>query len=382
MIDFELSEEEVLLQDLAAKFTKNEILPVAARYDHEGTFPEEIYKKMYEAGLLNLNIPSRYGGTGLSLLDQCIVIEEMSTGCAGMTTTVAANCLALQPIVIAGTEEQKNKFLNDFTSEYKLASFCLTEPGAGSDAGNLSLSVKRDGDHYILNGTKMFISNAPKASLFTVFGTMDKSLRHKGIVAFVVTRDAEGLTIGKEENKLGHRASATSEVIFDNVRIPADNRLGAEGDGFKIAMRTLDTTRPTIAAMATGVGRAALQYAASYATKRYAFNQPISSFEAIQFKIADIQKEISASRLLTWHAAWLIDKGKKATMESSIAKTFATDAAMHASIEAIQIYGGYGYSKEYPVEKLMRDAKLLQIYEGPNEIQRIVIAKEYLSEYQ
>jgi len=382
MVDFELSEEQKLLKDMAHNFATNEMLPVASKYDKEGSFPEEVYRKAYETGILDLNVPAEYGGGGAKLLDQCIVVEELAAACAGMTTTIIANYLALQPIIIGGSEEQKKKFLSDFTSSFNLAAFCLTEPTSGSDASNVNVTVRKENGEYILNGRKTFISNAPKASLYTVFATINKELKHKGICAFVVPRNAKGLEIGKEEDKLGHRASATSDVIFNDVHIPEENLLGKEGEGFKIAMMTLDTTRPVIGAMGTGLARSALEYAADYATKRIAFKQPISNFEAIQFKIADIQKEIEASRLLTWHAAWMIDHGYKATMESSISKVCSSDTAIHAALEAIQIYGGYGYSREYPVEKLLRDAKLLQIYEGTNEIQRLVIAKEYLSKFR
>jgi acyl-CoA dehydrogenase len=298
-----------------------------------------------------------------------------------MTTSIIANCLALEPILLGGTEEQKRRILSPFCAEYHLASFCLTEPSGGSDAGSLKTRARRDGDSYVLDGEKCFITNAPFASLYTVFATLDPSLRHKGIVAFAVPRETEGVQPGKEEEKMGHRASATSTVRFEGARVPAANRLGAETDGFSIAMRTLDQTRTPIGALATGIAQAALDHAAEYSKHRQTFGKPISEHQAIQIKLADMAQALHAARLLTWQAAWTIDRGERGSLESSIAKCFASDAAMRVADEAIQVFGGYGYMKEYPVEKLLRDAKLAQIYEGSNEIQRIVIARQLLERY-
>ena len=381
MVDFSLSAEAESLRDLARKFARSEMAPHAAECDRGPRFPEEIYRKAHALGLMNLNVPAEFGGSGLSLLDQCLIVEELAYGCAGMTTSIIANCLALEPILLAGTPEQRTRVLSPFCASYQLAAFCLTEPSGGSDAGNLRTRARRDGDHYVLTGEKCFITNAPHASLYTVFATGDPSLRHKGISAFMVPRSAEGLTPGKDEEKMGHRASATSTVRFEGARVPVDNRLGAEGEGFSIAMRTLDQTRTPIGALATGIAQAALDHAARYSLKRETFGKPISEHQAIQIKLANMAQSVRAARLLTWFSAWTIDSGHKGTLESSIAKCFASDAALHVADEAIQTFGGYGYMKEYPVEKLLRDAKLTQIYEGANEIQRTVIARELLRDY-
>jgi acyl-CoA dehydrogenase len=381
MAEFSLTPDQLSLQELARKFARTEMIPRAAECDRKGSFPEEVYRKGWELGLMNLNVPSEYGGSGLGLLDQCVIVEELGYGCAGMTTSIIANCLALEPILLGATEEQKRAVLPDFCAGYHLASFCLTEPGGGSDAGSLQTRARRDGDHYVLRGEKCFITNAPHASLYTVFATIDPELRHKGITAFYVPREAEGLVPGKDEEKMGHRASSTSTVRFEDVRVPVGQRLGGEGDGFALAMRTLDQTRTPIGALATGIARCAMDHAARYSRQRRTFGKPIAEHQAIQMKLAMMASEVEASRLLTWHAAWLQDQGRNATLESSIAKRYASDAAMRVTDEAIQVFGGYGYMKEYPVEKLHRDAKLTQIYEGSNEIQQLVIARELLKRY-
>ncbi len=381
MPDFSLTSEQESLRDLARKFAKTEMTPHAAECDRTARFPEEIYRKAYDLGLMNLNVPTEYGGSGLSLLDQCLIVEELAHGCAGMTTSIIANCLALEPILLGGTPEQKERFLTPFCREYHLASFCLTEPSGGSDAGALRTRARKDGDGYVLDGEKCFITNAPHASLYTVFATLDPALRHKGVTAFVVPRSAAGVVPGKDEEKMGHRASSTSTVRFEGVRVPASDRLGAEGEGFSVAMRTLDQTRTPIGALATGIAQAALDHAAAYALKRQTFGKAIAEHQAIQIKLANMAQAVHAARLLTWHAAAVIDGGSRGTLESSIAKCFASDAALHVADEAIQTFGGYGYMKEYPVEKLLRDAKLTQIYEGANEIQRTVIARELLRGY-
>lgn len=381
MVEFTLSEDQKSLQELARKFAKTEMAPVAAACDREGRFPEPVYRKAWELGLMNLNVPTEFGGSGLSVFDQCLIVEELAHACGGMTTSIIANCLALEPILLGGTEEQRHRVLDPFCVAYHLASFCLTEPSGGSDAGGLQTRCRREGDHYVLDGEKCFITNAPHASLYTVFATLDPTLRHKGITAFFVPREAEGIVPGKDEEKMGHRASATSTVKFDHVRVPVSDRLGADGEGFALAMQTLDHTRTPIGALATGIAQAAVDYAADYAQKRHSFGKPIGEHQAIQLKLANMAQDVHAARLLTWQAAWTIDHGQRGSLESSIAKCFASDAAMRVADDAIQIFGGYGYMKEYPVEKLLRDAKLTQIYEGSNEIQRIVIARELLSRY-
>ena len=353
------------------------------------TLQEERYQKdvkyfearAHELGLMNLNIPTEYGGSGLGVFEQCLIVEELAYACGGMTTSIIANCLALEPIVLGGTAEQRTRILTPFCSEYQLASFALTEPSGGSDAGALRTRARRDGNDYILDGEKCFITNAPHASLYTVFATVNPDLKHRGITAFVVPRSTEGVTPGKDEEKMGHRASSTGTVRFEGARVPASNRLGEEGEGFALAMRTLDQTRTPIGALATGIAQAALDHAAGYSLKRQTFGKAIAEHQAIQIKLANMVQSVHAARLLTWNAAWTIDRGARGTLESSIAKCFASDAALDVADEAIQTFGGYGYMKEYPVEKLLRDAKLTQIYEGANEIQRTVIARELLRGY-
>ncbi len=381
MPDFSLTPEQESLRDLARKFARTEMAPHAAECDRAARFPDEIYRKAYDLGLMNLNVPAEYGGSGLALFEQCLIVEELAYACGGMTTSVIANCLALEPIILGGSPEQKERFLKPFCAQYQFASFCLTEPSGGSDAGALRTLARREGDQYVLNGEKCFITNAPHASLYTVFATVDPSLRHRGITAFVVPRSTPGVTPGKDEEKMGHRASSTSTVRFEDVRVPVRDRLGADGEGFALAMRTLDQTRTPIGALATGIAQAALDHAAAYSLKRHSFGKPISEHQAIQIRLANMVQAVHAARLLTWHAAWAIDRGQRGTLESSIAKCFASDSALQVADEAIQTFGGYGYMKEYPVEKLLRDAKLTQIYEGANEIQRSVMARELLRAY-
>ncbi len=380
-IGFELTPEQRDLQALAVKFAREEMEPRAAECDRKGLFPEDIYRKAWELGLMNLNVPTEYGGSGLPLLDQCLITEALAHACGGMTTSILANCLALQPINLGGTPAQKERFLRPFCAQYHLASFALTEPSGGSDAGALRTRAVREGDTYILDGEKCFITNAPHASLFTVFATVDPQRKHEGITAFVVPRDSPGLTTGRDEDKMGQRASSTSTVRFEGVRVPVENRLGAEGEGFRLAMKTLDSTRTPIGSLAVGIAQAALDHAVRYAQQRTSFGKPIAEHQAIAMKLANMAQGISAARLLTWHSAWLVDQGDRATLESSMAKCFSSDMAMTVCDEAIQIFGGYGYMRDFPVEKLLRDAKLCQIYEGANEIQRLVIARELLKRY-
>ena len=379
-MDFELDEDLLILQQTARRFADEEIIPVAAGYDVSGEFPTEILRKAWELGLSHTFIPEEHGGVGLSILGSCVAVEEVSRGCAGITTSMISNDLGLTPILVGGSEDQIREWVSPCAEEFKLFAFCLSEPGAGSDVAGLQLHAEKDGDDYVLNGTKAWITNGGVADLYTVFATLDRSSRHADICAFVLARDTPGLTPGKKEDKMGQRASDTCVIHFDNVRVPASQRLGAEGQGFKIAMATLDRTRPLIGALATGIARRALEESLAYAAERKAFGQPIGEFQAIQFMLADIAKDIEAGRLLTYQSAWMLDQGRSASKQSSMAKCFATDSAMRATVDAVQIFGGNGYTKEYPVEKLMRDAKLMQIYEGTNQIQRIVIARELARE--
>ncbi len=379
-MEFSLSDDQLALQETARRFAQQEIAPVAAEYDQSGTFPRDIIKKAWELGLVSTCVPETYGGVGLGLLESCLAVEELAWGCSGFTTSIMCNDLGLMPIVLAGNDAQKKQWLTPCTQDFKLVSFCLSEPEAGSDVAGLQLLAEKDGDDYVLNGTKCWITNGGEADLYTVFATLDRSSRHLGICAFVVPRDAQGLKPGKKEDKMGQRASDTRLVHFDNVRVPAAQRLGAEGEGFKIAMRTLDATRPVIGALAVGIARRALDECLAYARERKAFGFPIAGFQAIQFMLADMAKDLDAARLLTWQSAWMVDQGLRASKQSSFAKCFATDAAMRITTDAVQVFGGNGYTREYPVEKLMRDAKLMQIYEGTNQIQRLVIARELLKE--
>ncbi len=379
-MQFGLTDEQLVLQETARRFAVEEVAPVAAQYDQSGEFPRALIQKAWDLGLSSTAIPPEYGGVGLSSVDTCIVTEEVAWGCSGIGTSIMCSDLGLMPIIIAGSEGQKREWLTPCTDEFTLISFCLSEPEAGSDVAGLQLQAEKDGDTYRLNGTKCWITNGGEANLYTVFATLDRSSRHKAICAFVVPSDTPGISLGRKEDKMGQRASDTRAIHFDGVRVPASQRLGAEGEGFKIAMRTLDRTRPPIAALATGIARRALEESVQYARERKAFGQPIGGFQAVQFMLADMAKEIEASRLLTMQSAWMIDQGLRASKYSSIAKCYATDAAMRISTDAVQVFGGNGYTKEYPVEKLMRDAKLMQIYEGTNQIQRLVIARELLKE--
>ncbi len=379
-MDFQLTDEQLALQETARRFAQAEIAPRAEEYDQSGEFPGEIIEKAWETGLSSVFIPEEYGGVGLSLLDACLVTEELAWGCSGMTTSIMANDLGLTPIIVAGSDEQKKEWLGNAAKDFQLVAFCLSEPEAGSDVAGMQLLCEKDGDGYVLNGTKCWITNGGVADVFTVFATLDRSSRHKGICAFVMKSDTPGVTIGKKEDKMGQRASDTRVLHFDNVRVPVSQLLGKEGEGFKVAMKTLDTTRPSIGALACGIARRALDESVAYAKERKAFGFPISGFQAVQFMLANMAKDLEAARLLTLQSAWMIDQGLRASKHSSFAKCFSTDAAMRITTDAVQVFGGNGYTKEYPVEKLMRDAKLMQIYEGTNQIQRLVIARELLKE--
>lgn len=382
MISFQLSDEQLALKEMVARFVQNDMLPVAAKYDQSGDFPWEVIKKAFELGLMNIAVPQEYGGMGLGVLDDVIINEELGTGFLGMTTSISVNTLALYPILLGGTPAQIKEFVVPFLSEPKIASFCLTEPNSGSDAGSLSTHIKEDGDHYIVNGSKMWITNAGHASLFSVFATTNKELRTKGMACIVVPADAKGVSLGKHEDKLGQRCSDTRAITFENVRVPKSHLIGKVGEGFKIAMKTLDRTRPPIAAGAVGAARSALQHSIKYSKERRQFNQSISSFQAIQFMLADMATKVEAGRLLCQRAGWLLDRGdfEAANLASAHAKRFSADMAMEVATDAVQIFGGYGYTKEYPVEKIMRDVKLVQIYEGTSQIQRVVIARELLKD--
>jgi len=376
MIDFSLTEEQQALQDLARKFAKDEIIPKAAHLDETGEFPHEILKKAWELGLMNTHVPAEYGGAGMGVLEGCILAEEITYGCAGVGTALEANSLASAPVIVAGNEDQKKEFLGMLTNEGKFAAYCVTEPGAGSDVSGLRTTAKKDGGDYVINGSKMWITSASVASWFFVLAYTDPAAKHKGMSGFIVPANLPGITVGKKEWNLGQHCSDTRGVTFENVRVPERYRLGKEGDGFKIAMSAFDHTRPTVAAGAVGVARRAMEESIAYSMQRKTFGAPIAAHQAISFMIADMAKDIEAARLLCHKAAWMIDRGERNTKFAAFAKAFAADMCMRVTTDAVQVFGGYGYSSEYPVEKLMRDAKIYQIYEGTSQIQRLIIAKE------
>jgi len=377
MVDFSLTDDQKAVRELAHDFAAKEIRPVAWEYDRDATWPDDVLRKAWEVGLMNTHVPEEYGGPGLGFLEGCLIEEELSWGCSGITTSLGANGLACAPIQVGGSEELKKKYLGMLTEAYTLASFCLTEPDAGSDVSGMRTSAVRRGDKYVLNGSKCFITNGGYADYFTVYAKTDREAGHRGISAFVVDKD-DTITVDKKEDKMGQRASNTATITFNETEVPAGNLLGEENKGFKLAMMTLDRTRPGVAAMATGIARAAFEFATEYSKQRVQFGVPIAMHQAIQFIIADMATKVHLSRLATWNSASLLDHGQRNTVESSHAKRFAADSAMEVATDAVQVYGGYGFIKDYPVEKLMRDAKIMQLYEGTSQIQRLVIARETL----
>ncbi|HET7807035.1 MAG TPA: acyl-CoA dehydrogenase family protein [Gaiellaceae bacterium] len=375
-VSFAPTDEQKALRELAHEFAEKEIRPKAAEYDEHGTHPADVIAKAHEVGLMNPHVPEELGGAGLGSLDGAILGEELCWGCSGIGTAIVANILGALPTLIAGTEEQQRQWLPPLLEEPILCSFALTEPNAGSDVSGIQTTATRHGDDYVINGSKMFITNAGHASWVVVFASTDKDAGHRGLSAFIVPTDVDGVVVEKHLDKMGQRATDTSALAFQDVKVPASDRLGEEGQGFKIAMQTLDHTRPGTAAGAVGVARAAFEHAVEYSKERVQFGQPVAMNQGVNFLVADMAAEIEAARLLVWQAAWLLDQGERATLQSSYAKRFAADTAMKVTTDAVQIFGGYGYIKEYPVEKLMRDAKLFQIYEGTSQIQRLVIARE------
>jgi acyl-CoA dehydrogenase len=376
-VDFNLTDEQQDLREMAHAFAEKDIRKVAAEYDRDGTWPQEIIDKAWEIGLMNVHTAAEYGGPGLDYLSGCLIEEELGWGCSGIGTSLAANGLASAPVAIGGSEEVKKEYLGMLSEAPKLASFCLTEPDAGSDVSGMKTTATKQGDKWVLNGSKCFITNGQYADWYTVYAKTDKEAGHRGISAFVVPRD-DTVVIDKKEDKMGQRASNTATVVFNETEIPAGNILGEENKGFKLAMMTLDRTRPGVAAMAVGIARAAFEHACEYSKERQQFGVPIAMHQAVSFMIADMATKVEAARLLTWQSAALLDQGLRNTLAASHAKRFAADSAMEVTTDAVQVYGGYGFIKEYPVEKLMRDAKIMQLYEGTSQIQRLVIAKEVL----
>lgn len=375
MLNFQTSEEQNALIEMAARFTRERIIPVAAACDQEARFPEDVFRAGWELGLVNPTVPPEYGGAGLGELENALIAEQLAYGCTGIQTSMLANTLALTPILLAGSEEQKKKYLGLLTAEPVFASYCTTEPTGGSDVAGMRMTFTKKGDDYVLNGEKSWITNASFASFYVVFATSHPDLRHKGIAAFIVDRDTPGLQVGKHEDKMGQRASDTAALHFEEVVVPASQLLAPEGQGFKLAMETFNQTRPDIGAMATGLQQRCLDESIAYAKERTSFGQALIEHQMVQAMIADMAIGTEATRLLYQKAAWNLDHGVRDPIVSSYAKAFGADRAMQTAIDAVQVFGGNGYVKDYPVEKLMRDAKVLQIYEGTSQIQRMVIAR-------
>ena len=377
MVDFTLSDEQKDLREMAHNFAEKEMRSVAFEYDKDGTWPAEVIQKAWEVGLMNTHVDEAYGGPGLDYLSGCLIEEEFGWGCSGIGTSLACNGLASAPVALGGSEETKAKYLGMLCEEPKLASFCLTEPDAGSDVAGMKTRAVKKGDKYVINGSKCFITNGAHADWFTVYAKTNPDAGSRGITAFVVDKQ-DGITVDKKEDKMGQRASNTVTLTFDDVEVPAENMLGEENKGFKLAMMTLDRTRPGVAAMATGIARSGFDAAVQYSKERQQFGVPIAMHQAIQFLIADMAVKVDAARLLTWQSASQLDNGERNTLTSSEAKRFAADSAMEVTTDAVQVFGGYGFIKEYHVEKFMRDAKIMQLYEGTSQIQRMVIAREVL----
>ncbi|HXE71148.1 MAG TPA: acyl-CoA dehydrogenase [Candidatus Nitrosotenuis sp.] len=376
---FELSEDHRMVRQMVADFAAEHVAPRAAYYDRTGEFPWDNIRKMAELGLMGVMVPPEYGGAGMDSLAYVLVIEEISRACAATgVITAVQNSLAAYPIMKFGTEEQKKKYLPLLASGAKIGAYALTEPGSGSDSAAMLTRAERVGDHWVLNGQKNWITNSTAAEIFIVYATLDPALYHKGITCFIIEKDFPGFAVGKREETLGVRASGTCQLILDGCRVPRENVLGAEGEGFKIAMATLDTGRVGIAAQAVGIAQAALDHALRYAQERQQFKKPIAEFQLVQEMLVWMATHTEAARLMTYKAALKRDSGERFSMEASQAKWYASEVAMQAALYAVQIHGGYGYSKEYPVERLMRDAKVTQIYEGTSEIQKLVIARNLL----
>jgi butyryl-CoA dehydrogenase len=374
-VQFELTEQQRMIKELAADFAAREIAPIAAQIDEEERFPTDVVKKMGELGFMGMNVPEQYGGAGLDMVCYVLAMEEISKACASCGVIMSVNnSLVCWPIETYGTEEQKKKWLAPLAKGEKLGAYCLSEPGAGTDAAAQTTTAKKDGDTWVINGMKNFITNGANADTLLVFAHANPELKHKGILAFIIDAKSEGFSVIRKEEKMGIRASDTAQLAFDNVRVPADQQLGAEGAGFKVAMSTLDGGRIGIASQALGISAAAYEAALEYSKVREQFGRPICKFQAVQWKIADMATRLDAARLLTLRAAWAKDQGQRYSEEAAMAKLYASEASHFITNEAVQIFGGNGYSKEYPVERHFRDAKITEIYEGTSEAQRMVIS--------
>lgn len=380
-MDYFLNEEQVMIRDLARQIAEEKIVPVRAELDEKGEFPWDIMKTLAQSDMFGLFIPEEYGGLGKGCLELCVAVEELSRACLGVSTSYAANALGTYPLLLFGTEEQKSKYLPDIAAGRRLVAFGLTEANAGSDAGGTQTTAKLEGNKYVINGTKQWITNGGEAEIYTIIAITDRSKGPRGASAFVVEKGTPGFTFGKKENKMGIRASATTELIFDNCRVPKENIIGKEGMGFLVAMKTLDNSRPGVGSQGVGVAQGAFEEAVKFARQRIQFGHPVITFQAIQHMLADMATSIEAARALVYSVARLIDSGAKdVSKESAMSKVFATDVGMRVTTDAVQVMGGSGYMKEYPVEKMMRDAKILQIYEGTNQIQRNVIGQALIKE--
>lgn len=385
-MSYQLTEEQEMLRQIVKRLAEDKVAPRAAEIDEKDEYPWDLKELIAEQGLLGAGIPEEYGGTGAGLPSVCLIVEEIAKASAAVSLIVAAQELGMMPILVGGSEAQKEKYLPGIADGDQICAFALTEPNAGSDAGAVKTRAVREGDKYLLSGQKCFITNGSIADVFTVFATVDPKAGLKGLSAFIVEKNYPGVTVGKKEHKMGIRGSETTEVIFDNCPVPVENLMGKEGDGFKIAMMTLDRTRPVIGAQAVGIAQGALDYAVNYAKERVQFGKPIASFQGLQFMLADMATRVEAARQLVYKAAFLIEHAAEnntsatdISLFSSMCKLFASDTAMQVTVDALQVLGGYGYMKEYPMERMMRDAKITQIYEGTNQIQRVVIAKNMLS---
>jgi len=376
-VSFELTDEQKMLQKMAREFAAKEIIPVAAEYDEQAKFPEDIFHKARELGIVNMNIPAAYGGVGASVLEECIVGEELGYGCTGISTSISTNNLGALPLILGGNEQQKQYWLGErLVDQGQFVSYCVTEAAAGSNVVGIQTRAEKRNGSYTINGSKIFITNASHADFFTVFAKTDPNAGHRGMTCFVVDRQTPGVSVGKKFDKLGQRASDTAEIVFENVEVPPENMVGQEGQGFYLAMKVFDYSRPGVASAACGLQRRALEECVKYAREREAFGAPIYQHQAIGHKIADMAINYEASRLLVWQAAWQVEAGIANPKVPAYAKAFAADMATRAAVDAVQVFGGYGFMKEYPVEKLLRDVKIFQIYEGTSEIQRNIIVRE------
>jgi len=374
-VSFGLTEEQKMIQQLARDFARNEIAPVAEHYDQSHEFPWPVIKKAQELGLTAMPVPEEYGGLGLNLFEEILVSEELAWGCSGISTAIGVNGLAITPVLIAGNDEQKKEY-GGRLADGQMAGYCATEPEAGSDVAGIKTTAEKVGDHYTLNGNKMFITGGTVSDFYTVFAYTDPSQRYNGMSCFIVDRDWEGVSVGQPFDKMGQHASDTAEVIFEDVKVPATHLLGQEGQGFLIAMKVFDRSRPPTAAGAIGVAQRALDESIQYAKERTTWGKPLWQHQVMGHMIADMAIEVEAARLLVWKAAWAVDTGERNTTAAAFAKAYAADICMKVTTDAVQVFGGYGYMSEYPVEKLMRDAKIFQIYEGTSQIQRNIVVRE------